>query len=93
MIDQKTIEDIAKLARLKISSAEATAYEDQLSKVLSHFQTISKIDTEGVQPLVTPCEIEYFARDDQQHKEYSAAEMVANAPEKTGNLFKVPPVV
>ncbi len=93
MIDQKTIEQIAKLARLKISSDEALAYGDQLSKVLSHFEQIAKIDTEGVLPLVTPSEIEFFAREDEPRKEYTAAEMVANAPEKAGNLFKVPPVV
>ncbi|MBC7741228.1 MAG: Asp-tRNA(Asn)/Glu-tRNA(Gln) amidotransferase subunit GatC [Bdellovibrionaceae bacterium] len=93
MIDQKTIEHIAKLARLKITSEEAVAYGEQLSKVLSHFQKISEINTDGVLPLVTPSEIEFFAREDEVKKEYTAQQMVANAPEKAGNLFKVPPVV
>ena len=42
MIDQKTIQHIAKLARLKVTPEEATVYGDQLTKVLSHFQKISK---------------------------------------------------
>lgn len=93
MIDQKTIEQIAHLARLKITAEEVLAYKDQLSKVLSHFQQISKIDTTGVAPLITPSEIEFFSRADEPRKENTAEEMVANAPEKAGNLFKVPPVV
>ena len=93
MIDQKTIEHIAKLARLKITSDEAATYSDQLSKVLTHFEKISKINTEGIEPLVTPSEIEFFSRPDEVKKENTAEQMVANAPEKAGNLFKVPPVV
>ena len=57
MIDQKTIQHIAKLARLKISTEDAALYSDQLIKVLSHFQKISEINTDGVEPLVTPSEI------------------------------------
>lgn len=93
MIDQKTIQHIAKLARLKVTAEEATVYGDQLTKVLSHFQKISEIDTTGIEPLVTPTDIEFFLRADEVKKENSAEEMVVNAPEKAGNLFKVPPVV
>ena len=93
MIDQKTIQHIAKLARLKVTSEEATVYSDQLTKVLSHFQKISEIDTTGIEPLVTPTEIEFYLRPDEVKKENTAEEMVVNAPEKAGNLFKVPPVV
>ena len=93
MIDQKTIEHIAQLARLKITNDEVIAYQDQLSKVLNHFQKISQINTEGVEPLVSPSEIEFYAREDRVIKESTAEQMVANAPEKAGNLFKVPPVV
>lgn len=93
MIDQKTIQHIARLARLKVSPEEATIYGDQLSKVLSHFEKISEIDTTGIEPLVTPTEIEIYLRTDEVKKENTAEEIVANAPEKAGNLFKVPPVV
>lgn len=93
MIDQKTIQHIAKLARLKVTPEEAAVYGDQLTKVLSHFQKISEINTNGIEPLVTPTEIEFYLRADEVKKENTAEEMVANAPEKAGNLFKVPPVV
>jgi aspartyl-tRNA(Asn)/glutamyl-tRNA(Gln) amidotransferase subunit C len=93
MIDQKTIEQIAKLARLNLTEAESALYVEQLSKVLNHFQNISIVNTEGIEPLVTPTEIEFYARPDEVVKAYTAEEMVANAPERASNLFKVPPVV
>jgi len=93
VIDKKTLEHIARLARLQISDEEAQAYSDQLGKALGHFEQIAKINTAGVEPLVTPTEIEAYWREDVVAQEYSAEEMTANAPERAGNLFKVPPVV
>jgi aspartyl-tRNA(Asn)/glutamyl-tRNA(Gln) amidotransferase subunit C len=93
MIDQKTISHIAKLARLYITDEEAKLYGEQLSKVLGQFEQISKVDTTQIEPLVTPTDIESFWREDQVKKELSAEEIVENAPQKTGNLFTVPPVV
>lgn len=93
MIDDKTIEQIAKLARLSITAAEATEYGEQLTKVLDHFKQISQIDTTDIEPLVTPAEIEFYARPDENCHETTTEEILSNAPDKTGNLFKVPPVV
>lgn len=93
MIDKKTIEHIAKLARLRISDSDAQLYGEQLSKVLGHFEQIAKVKTDGIEPLVTPTDVKSFWRQDIAKKELSAEEIVANAPQKTGNLFTVPPVV
>lgn len=93
MIDKKTIEKIAGLARLKINDHQADEFSQQLSKALGYFEQISKVETKGIEPLVTPTEIEAFWREDLAKADYTAEEMTANAPTKMGNLFKVPPVV
>lgn len=93
MIDQKTIAHIAKLARLYVSDEEAKHYGEQLSKVLGHFEQISKVNTQGVEPLVTPTDMKAFWRADEPKHELTADEIVANAPSKAGKLFTVPPVV
>lgn len=93
MIDKKTIEHIASLARLQVTEQEVQEYAAQLGKALSHFQQIAKIDTAGIEPLVTPTEIEANWREDIVKKEFNAEEMTANAPSRAGSLFKVPPVV
>jgi aspartyl-tRNA(Asn)/glutamyl-tRNA(Gln) amidotransferase subunit C len=93
MIDKQTIEKIAKLARLQITDVEAMEYSEQLSKALAHFEQIAKVDTTGVEPLVTPSEIEHTMREDVVVQLFTAEQMTENAPAKIGNLFKVPPVV
>ena len=93
MIDKKTIEHIAKLARLTITEAEAAEYSKQMEKILQSFEKIAKVDTQGVEPLVTPTEIESFWREDVVAQEVTSDEILANAPSRAGNLFKVPPVV
>lgn len=93
MVDKKTIHHIAKLARLEINDEQANQYSTQLSSALGYFEQISKLDTEGVEPLITPIEIENFWREDVAAQEHKAEEILANAPSKTGHLFKVPPVV
>ncbi len=93
MIDDKTIEQIAKLARLSITPEEALEFGTQLNKVLEHFQQISKLNTEGVEPLVTPVDIDFYVRPDESFRETKTEEILSNAPDRAGNLFKVPPVV
>jgi len=93
MIDQKTIQQIAKLSRLEVNDDQAQLFSEQMSIVLNYFEQISKVQTIGVEPMITPTEIENFWRDDLVVKENSSEDMLNNAPARTGNLFKVPPVV
>ena len=51
------------------------------------------MDTKGVEPLVTPSEIENHFRED-QYVEWKQAQIALEmAPQTKGNLFQVPPVV
>ncbi len=68
-------------------------FSQQLSKVLQYVEQIAKVNTEGIEPLVTPTDIKAFWREDLVKKETTAEEVVAGAPQRTGNLFTVPPVV
>lgn len=93
MIDKKTIKKIAELSRLDVSEADAEEYSVQLSKALHFFEQISKVDTHQIEPMITPIELESFWREDVVKQEYTAEEMIKNAPDSLGHLFKVPPVV
>lgn len=93
MIDSKTIQNIAQLSRLRLNTEKSEELAQQLAKILEHFQKISSLPTEGVEPLVTPTEIENFWRDDVPEKDFTTEEMLQNAPSRQGSLFKVPPVV
>lgn len=93
MIDSKTVLDVAKLARLSLNEKEAQDLTDQLSKALTYFDQISKVHTQGVEPLITPVEIEMSWREDKVKSADTAEDILKNAPERTGNLFTVPPVI
>lgn len=92
-LSPENIEKIAFLARLSMSPEEIHQYSEQLSKVLEYFEQISAVPTEGVEPLVTPTEIQMVWRPDEVKSEVPVKEILANAPQSTGNLFTVPPVV
>lgn len=92
-MDKKTVEHIGKLARLTVSETEAEKFASQFTQVFEAFEKIAKVDTEGVEPMVTPTPIVTKWREDEIVHEYSAEELTRNAPSKSGQLFKVPPVV
>lgn len=87
------IAKVASLARLKITPEEQKTFAPQLESIFDHFEKIASIDTEGVEPLVTPTDMEVVYRDDVVHPFEAAKEILEQAPEKMGNLYKVPPVV
>lgn len=94
MIDVKKI---AHLARLSITADEEKRFGEQMSSIFKHFEEIASIDTSNVAPLVTPTDMKLVFRADKlperQDVAHSVEDAMKNAPEKLGNLFKVPPVV
>lgn len=93
MISESEVSRVAHLARVSLTPAETQELAQQLSSVLKHFEQIAAVNTEGVEPLVTPTDMEAFWREDQVEGWESPEVATANAPETVGNLFKVPPVV
>lgn len=84
---------VAHLARLKISKEELEKFTPQLQTIFENFTRIAKVNTEGVEPLVTPTDIEMYLREDTVENFAAMDEVLTGAPEKMGRLFKVPPVV
>ncbi len=92
-MDRETVEKIANLARLKVYPEKVQTYAEQMTSALSHFEELSKIDTSGVEPMVTASPIDFYMRKDEARESLSTHEALDNAPEKSGHLVKVPPVV
>ena len=89
----ETAEHVSKLARLELKENEIATFSQQLSAVLDSFEKIAAVDTTGVVPLVTPTEIVVRLRADEANESVDGIKCLENAPEKSGRLFKVPPVV
>ncbi|MBL7544461.1 MAG: Asp-tRNA(Asn)/Glu-tRNA(Gln) amidotransferase subunit GatC [Bdellovibrionaceae bacterium] len=84
---------MAHLSRLELTETESKQFAGELGKIMDFFNQIANVKTEGVEPMVTPVEIEDFWREDEKKNEIKTEEIMANAPSRAGNLFKVPPVV
>jgi len=92
-LDAETLKKMAHLSRLELSEAESNQLGKDLGKVLNFFNQIAEVNTTGVEPMVTPVEIENYLREDEKNNEIKTEDIMANAPSRAGNLFKVPPVV
>ncbi len=93
MISKEQILKIAKLSRLSLTPSEEADFATQFTAILDYFNEMSKFDTEGVEPLITPTEIEFHWREDKAVQWSVADDVIEHAPDKLGRLFKVPPVV
>lgn len=92
-MDAKTTDKVANLARLALSAEELVKITDKLTLVLSHFEKIAEVDTSNIEPLVTPIDVTQVLRSDAVEQELGPEQILANAPARQGNLFKVPPVL
>jgi aspartyl-tRNA(Asn)/glutamyl-tRNA(Gln) amidotransferase subunit C len=93
MIDKKTLEHLAKLARLELHSHEEEKMLHDLGKVFEHFEELKELDTESVVPLTGGTESKNVLRDDNKKQKPIARDVALEAfPHVEQGFLKVPPV-
>ena len=92
-VSLKDVEKIADLARLYIPEEEKEEYTRQLNIILEYMEQLNRVDTSNVEPLSHPFELTNVFRDDDVQPSLPVDEALRNAPEKSGNYFKVPKVI
>ncbi len=92
-LDLDTVRKVATLSRLELTDNEIKDFAGQLSAVLENFVQLQAVDTKGIEPMVTPTDLSVRLREDEAVKVQDTEPFLANAPARSGNLFKVPPVV
>lgn len=90
MIDKKTVEHIAELARLNLTEDEEEKFAKELSKILEAFSEIKQVNTENVKPSFQPIEIKNVLREDRPEESLSQEDALANAEQKEEKFFKGP---
>ncbi len=93
MLTKDQVGHVANLAKLELTELELSKFGSQMDAILGHFEELRKINTDNVAPLVNPTEISQHQRSDELKKSFTIEELLQNAPDSLGNLFKVPPVV
>jgi aspartyl-tRNA(Asn)/glutamyl-tRNA(Gln) amidotransferase subunit C len=92
-ISIKDVEKIAELARLNLTPEEKNKFTKQFNIILEYFNKLNELDTSRIEPLSHTLDISNIFREDQVQPSLPVEKVLENAPDKTGNYFKVPKVI
>jgi aspartyl-tRNA(Asn)/glutamyl-tRNA(Gln) amidotransferase subunit C len=93
MIDRKDVEHVARLTRLALTEPELERMREQLNSILAHLDTLRAVPTEGVEPTSHAVDIVNVMREDEIAPCLSHDAALANAPDRSGELFRVPRII
>lgn len=80
---------IARLARLGLTEDEIDRMREQLSNILENFEILRRVDTSDVPPTAQSIALQNVMREDVVSPSLSQDEVLANAPRKENEYFKV----
>jgi aspartyl-tRNA(Asn)/glutamyl-tRNA(Gln) amidotransferase subunit C len=88
-LSRKEVQHIALLARLGLSEEEIEKFRIQLSDILESFEILKQLDTTDIPPTAQSIELQNVLRPDEAKASYPPEDIMANAPHRQGNSFKV----
>ena len=93
MIERGDVEAVARLARLQLPDAETERLREQLSAILTYIDKLRALDTDGVEPTSHAVPLVNVMRDDAPEPCLPAEAMLANAPDRVDEFFRVPRII
>lgn len=92
-VDEKTVRRIARLARIKVTDAEAKSLEGELSGILDWVKMLDEVKTDGVEPMTSVEAMALRQREDKVTDGNKADDVTVNAPLTEDHFYVVPKVV
>ena len=91
MISEKNIQKLGELAKIELSQKEIEGFKKDIQEILDYFETLKKVDTEGVKPLIHPLESVNSLREDEAAEiiPEESKFLVKESPDKKGDYVKV----
>ena len=80
---------IARLARLGVTEEDVDRFREQLSNILQNFEILRQVDTEDVPPTAQSIVLQNIMRDDEVTPSLPPEDILANAPRREGECFRV----
>ena len=93
MISRDDVAHVARLARLALTDAELERMREQLNAILAHIDALRAVDTTGVEPTSHAVPQFNVMRDDEPRPCFPREDMLANAPDRSGEFFRVPRII
>ena len=90
-ISREQVEHVARLARVALTEEELERFGAQLDAILAAVGKVSELDLAGVEPTAHPLDVVNVWAEDEPRPSLPVEEALANAPERDGNFFRVPP--
>ncbi len=90
-ITEKDIRNVADLALLSLRDEEVSQYQKDLSSVLGHFETISRVDTDAVDAIghITGMANVYRVDDAHPCSQEEREALMTNVPSRDGDHISV----
>jgi aspartyl-tRNA(Asn)/glutamyl-tRNA(Gln) amidotransferase subunit C len=92
-LSRSDVEHVAHLARLGLSDEELAMLEGQLNHILDQYAILARLDTDEIPPTAQTIELENILRDDVVQESLPVEAVLANAPQRDGDFFVVPPIL
>ena len=93
LIDKKTLEYLADLARIEVSEEKEEKLLKDLEKILAYFEELRALDTSAIEPMTGGTNLDnVFREDDPCRKSQRQSALVDAFPEKERGFLKIPPV-
>lgn len=80
---------LARLVRMGLSEEEIEKFSVQLSNILENFEILKQVDTTNLPPMTQSIALQNIFREDNPSPSYDPEEILANAPQREGNYFKI----
>ena len=88
-LSREQVQHIAELAKLGITEEEAELFAEQLSEILEYAEMLNQLDTSTIPPTAQAIRMRNVSRRDEVQPSLSPDKILANAPQRQGNCFKV----
>jgi len=88
-LSREDVLHIALLARLGLTENEVERLSEQLSNILENFEVLQQVDTSGIPPTAHSIALQNVMRDDEVATSLPPSDILANAPRKDGDFFRV----
>jgi aspartyl-tRNA(Asn)/glutamyl-tRNA(Gln) amidotransferase subunit C len=92
-ITVEQVRHVALLARLELSAADEQRLRADMDEMLAYVDKLNELDTKDVAPTTQVGEAGTPMRDDEVTNRPDAEAMLANAPARDRNYFKVPKII
>lgn len=92
-LSREEVLHIARLARVGLTDEDVDRLREQLSDILENFEILQKVDTTDVLPTAQSIPLHNVTKDDDVDPSLPQEQILANAPRKDGQYFRVKAVL